>query len=99
MERTSVYRFAVAVIATLMLVVVIASLASAQQNRVSVTTYRFGSLGLTRGSTARLVVINTGYPPQPCRVELRLQPPDPALPPTPFSHRIRSVQGSRWSRN
>ena len=81
MKRTSTYRFAVAVTAMLMLGVALASFASAQTDRV--TSYRFGSLGLTRGFTARLVVSNTGYPPDPCRVELRLQPPDPVAPPDP----------------
>ena len=60
MERTSICRFAVAVTATLMLTVAIPSFTSAQTDRV--TSYRFGSLGLTRGFTARLVVSNTGYP-------------------------------------
>jgi hypothetical protein len=81
MERTSICRFAVAVTVTLMLAVAIPSFTSAQTDRQ--TAYRFGPLGLTRGFTARLVVNNTGYPPQPCRVELRLQPPDPAAPPDP----------------
>jgi hypothetical protein len=62
----------------------IASFALAQGDRLSVKAYRFGSLGLTRGFTARLVVLNTGFPPQPCRVELRLQPPDPFFPPDPI---------------
>ena len=81
MERSSMYRFAVAVIAALTLAVAISSLASAQTDRQ--TGYRFGPLGLTRGFTARLVVSNTGYPPEPCRVELRFQPPDPVAPPDP----------------
>ena len=81
MKRTSIYRFAVAVTAALMFAVAISSLTSAQTDRQ--TAYRFGPLGLTRGFTARLVVSNTGYPPQPCRVELRLQPPDPVAPPDP----------------
>ena len=82
MERTSVYRFA-GVTTILMLAAAMPSLASAQTDRQSVTSYRFGPLGLTRGFTARLVVNNTGYPPQPCRVELRLLPPDPVVPPDP----------------
>jgi hypothetical protein len=83
MERTSVYRFAVAVTGLLMFGVAIATFASAQTDDVRVTTYRFGTLGLTRGFTARLVVMNTSFPPNPCRVELRLLPADPVQPPDP----------------
>jgi len=39
------------------------------------------TIGLTRGFSAKLTVVNTsgvvGYPPDPCMVQMLLQPPDP----------------------
>jgi hypothetical protein len=79
----SINRFAVASTVMLMLAVGMSSSTSAQTDESTLTSYRFGTLGLTRGYTARLVVSNTGYPPEPCRVELRFFPPQPIVPPDP----------------